>query len=427
VTVPRPRTSGSRRGDPATAIVPLDRYPDLAVDWCELQDHADSAPFIAWPWISAWLDELPASARPSVFRADDRDGLLALAILGTARGKGLRRVAGPSWHLQAPGAPEFDVVAVEHGDLLVRRGAEPAGYAALLRALDGGRRNWRRLRISGSTHGAAIARALPRTLEAVRVASSVSQVVDLAALRARGGDFPSLLSPRSRQGLRRTRRAYEAHGPLALEVAPDVATALEWFEALSTLNERHWRSRGEHGAFSDPYFLAFHRRLVRRGTATGFTQVMRATAGAVPIGYLYGFAWHGRVHCYNAGLDYEVLGAHDRPGFMVQWLAVERHLADGVDVYDLLGGDQAYKRTLGSPGPTLEWIDVRPRGWRLVAERELARRLRRRPFGDPLWAPVPPSGHDATATTVPSTMPVPAPSKCASPKANTPPSAAISQ
>jgi hypothetical protein len=105
---------------------------------------------------------------------------------------------------------------------------------------------------------------------------------------------------------------------------------------------------------------------------------------------------------------------------MAQWLAIERHLADGVEVYEFMAGDQEYKRTLGHDPQLMHWVDVRPRGWRRTAEQSWSRLTHRDAFGVPLT-------YEATATTVPSTMPVPEPSKWASPKANTPPSDAISQ
>ncbi len=58
----------------------LAEYPDLADDWMRLQAQSDGTPFTHWHWISTWLEQLPAHIVPRVFRIEDAEGLLALAV-----------------------------------------------------------------------------------------------------------------------------------------------------------------------------------------------------------------------------------------------------------------------------------------------------------------------------------------------------------
>jgi CelD/BcsL family acetyltransferase involved in cellulose biosynthesis len=421
------------RANVRAELITLDGCPDLAAEWEALADRADCSPFVAWPWVSTWLDNLPPTCRPRVFRAGDDEGPLALGLLADVPERGLRRVFGArSLALQETGDSDVDAITLEYGGLLVRRGREAVGYGALFDAVSAEGRSWRRLRISGCTAPGAVRAGLPPHLDAFSVASSPCYVVDLAELRRTQADYPSQLGSRTRPGLRRTRRQYEALGELRLDVASDADTALAWLDEMRLLHERHWDGKGQTGAFASRFFCAFHRDLIRRGTPTGFTQLMRVAAGDLTIGYLYNLVWRGRAYFYNGGLDYGALKPNDRPGYLAQWLAIERHLADGLEVYELMAGDQEYKRTLGRDPQTMHWIEVRPRGWRLAMERASSRLTRRDTIGVPLTATVdggqgPAANYDATATTVPSTMPVPEPSKWASPKANTPPSDAISQ
>src|SRR5205085_1832566 len=130
----------------------------------------------------------------------------------------------------------------------------------------------RRLRISGCGDLEAVWAALPPGCEARAIRAAPTHTVDIGALRAAGGVYLATLGAKTRSGLRKTRREYAALGEPGLEVATDPATALAWFDGLVALHERRWEGRGA-GAFSQPAVTRFHRDLIRRGTAPGFTRL----------------------------------------------------------------------------------------------------------------------------------------------------------
>jgi CelD/BcsL family acetyltransferase involved in cellulose biosynthesis len=362
----------------AGELIPLDRCPTLEADWRALEHIADGSPFTCWAWVSVWLRHLPPRFRPLVFRAQDDAGLFALGLLVDVPERGVRRLFGNrSVHLQETGDIDLDEVTIEYAGLLTRRGAEPLAYAALFDSLCAHDRRWRSLRISASTHAMAIADALPETLCAFRWHSSPSCFVDLAAVRAAGGDYIASLGSSTRAGLRKTQRGYEKLGALQVEVATEPALALAWLDELRVLHEHYWQGRGERGSFASAFFVDFHRDLLREGAAAGFTQLLRITAGPVLVGYLYNLVWRGKAYFYNAGLNYGAVPHHDRPGYLGHLVAIEKYLADGLDAYDFLAGDGGYKRLMSTHMHTLQWIDIRPRGWRLVCEKFLQALLRR--------------------------------------------------
>jgi CelD/BcsL family acetyltransferase involved in cellulose biosynthesis len=376
----------------AGELIALERYPALADDWRMLEAAAETTPFTSWAWVSVWLRHLPARFRPVVFRARDAAGVFALGVLVDMPERGLRRLFGErSVHLLETGDADVDEVTVEYAGLLLRRGAETRGYAALFETLAAREQRWRGLRISASTHSTAILDALPDTLRAFRAHASPSYLVDLAALRSRGDDYVASLGQSTRSGLRQTRRAYEKLGPIRAEVAGDAGQALEWLDALRVLHERYWTRKGERGSFTSAFFVAFHKDLLREGTASGFTQILRVTAGPVLVGYLYLLVWRGRAYYYNCGLNYGVLPRQDRPGYLANLAAIEKYLADGLDAYDFLAGEGDYKRMMSTHVRTLQWIHIRPSGWRLACERWLSALTRHA-----LSAPLGPSSAGAT-------------------------------
>ena len=371
---------------PPGELIALEDYPDLGADWRRLEALADCPPFLSWSWVSVWLRHLPETIRPRVFRVRDGDDVVALALLVHARERSIKRIFGiRPILLQETGDDEVDEITIEYAGLLVRRGDETAAYAALFATLQTIDRRWGSLRISACAHSRAVAAALPPTMAAYVTRSAPSYLIDLAALRAKGQGYIEALGSSTRNILRKTRRAYEALGPLRADTATDAIVALEWLEELRDLHDRYWHSKGMRGSFASTFFVDFHRDFVAEGTASGLTQLIRISAGSATIGYLYNLVWRGHAYFYNAGLNYGLLEHHDRPGYIAQLLAIEKHLADGTEIYDLLAGDQQYKRSLSTGLTMLNWIDVRPFGWRLSLHRAVTA-LRRRNVRVPLDA-----------------------------------------
>ncbi len=357
---------GTVRGE----LIPAHAYPALAGDWSALQERAAGAPFTSWHWVSTWLDLLPEAIRPTVFRATDDTGLLALGLVVERRQRGPGRLVWRrSLHMQGTGDVDMDEITVEYTGLLARRGGESAAYASFLACLADGPRDWRRLRIPATADAAVIDAVIPATLQASSVSRQPSYFVDLAGLRMRGTPYAATLPRKTRGNLGRIRRAYERHGTLRVEVATDPAQALDWLHRLRELHQRRWTARSGAGAFSSRFFDAFHQRLVARGAASGFTRITRISAGELVVGYLYNLEWRGTLYFYNAGLDYGLLDRYDNPGTVSLLALIEAGIGQGYDAIDFLAGNQDYKRRLATSSRTLHWIDIRPRGPRMAAER----------------------------------------------------------
>ena len=182
-------------------------------------------------------------------------------------------------------------------------------------------------------------------------------VVVLDRVRA-AGDYVELLGDKTRKSMRRSRRAYEQRGPLRLSVARDATEAERYFERLVDLHEATWRERGWPGNFADPVVRAFHRDLAREGALSGAVQIARITAGDEEVGYLFNLVYRDRVIGSDLGIRYE----QDKtlqPGRMCDWLGVQHYAAQGYALYDNLGGESQFKRSLSTRRDELLWLLVR--------------------------------------------------------------------
>jgi len=327
----------------ATLELLAGRDPRVAPLWTWLARTTPSS-FLSWGWIACWLEMLPADRVPqlAVVRRDGR--AVAAAFLG--RHVELRHgfVASRQLHLNATGIARFDELCIEHNGMI---GMDPGALATLVELLPA---DWDELVLPGVPETALVAGA--RFDRAV-----VAPYVDLAKVRA-SGDYLALLGSSTRAQLRRARKNC---GPLRTERANSVGEALAIYDELVALHTESWRARGSAGAFADPWFDGFHRRLIAERHGAGEIDLVRVRAGARTLGCLYNFVWRGRVVFYQSGLA-PPRDPHDKPGYLCHAKAIAAAAAAGRDTYDFLAGSADYKQRLATDETTLVWARIqRPR------------------------------------------------------------------
>ncbi|MDB5371753.1 MAG: Acetyltransferase involved in cellulose biosynthesis, CelD/BcsL family [Belnapia sp.] len=339
---------------PRIEIAQVDSFEALGAEWRALEARAKPSFFQSWTWVGCLAEE--RFPDPVVLRATVGGQTLGLALCNRRRGR---------LCLTESGDAGLDAPFVEHNAPLLAPGLRPDVLPWLFRAAWSAR-GVRRLVLSGVPPAVATAAG---GLAWRRQARAVP-LVDLARVREAGGNWLASLSANTRYQLRRSAKHYG--GPRLIRAATE-AEALDGLAALATLHAERWRERGQPGAFATPWLQRFHRTLIGRGLGRGEVDLLRVVAGdGRAIGYLYNFRLGGRVSAYQSGLDLAGAGPQGKPGLTCHQLAIERALAEGDAVYDLLAGASRYKRSLANAESELMWVElVRP--WSLAG---LAVRLR---------------------------------------------------
>ncbi len=354
-------------------LEPLPNMDDLAILWQSLENRADNAFFLSWTWIGTWLRSI--SRRPE---------LLIARIDGDVVGLGLvlsrlivRHRLMPIWtlFLNQTGDPDQDVITIEYNDILADRRFEQDVRSACLRFLIvkqkiGGRRVGEL--VIGGLHEKLTSEVTRLERPVREVASTGSARVDLKAIRQSGGTYQESLKSSIARRLRRAQALYHDRGTIELLAARSVEEALDFFESAGALHQQRWTAKGYPGAFAYPFYIDFHRRLIRAAFPEARVELVRVTAAGVPIGYLYNFLYRKRVYYYFSGFRFET-DNRLKPGLVCHMLCIERHLANGLDLYDFMGGEQRYKTELGEPGPHIIALAIQCPNLMLAAERPLRR------------------------------------------------------
>lgn len=329
--------------------------------WRAFAAQAEASFFQDWTWVGCLAAE--RFPDPVLLEAVEDDRLIGLALFN--RSSSAWR--GVSLYLQESDDPKLNSIFVEHNGPLLDLPQGRDRHAVLSQVLheamhgpvEGKAGRPRRLILSGVGPDCAAAAACINGWIAQDV-SRLAPYVDLAALRP-DQPFMDGLSRNTRHQLRRSNRLYEGGGPLRLDRADTVETALDYLSKLIMLHEITWKARGQAGAFATPEVRRFHQALIARGVPRGEVDLLRVTAGPELVGYLINFNHRGRISAYQSGFNYGAATPQHKPGLTCHYLAIEWYRAAGAVTYDFLAGADRYKLSLANAQRWMHWLSVVPR------------------------------------------------------------------
>ena len=337
------------------AVAPLADEASFLREWAGLHARSGNAtPFQSPAWMTVWLDEARRRATLWVARVEDEtlDGApAALAVFGVAR-RGLR---GGIARLAETDDGALDDIYVEYNDPLLSRNAPAEARRLLLGAL------FARLPAQEIVLRNAPPPLRQAALAAGREAGWVVRVAMENPCFGRRLDAAPPVSRNTRQQVARSKRLYEARGPLRLEVADTPESRRAAYPILASLHREVWAARGEAGVFDRPGIAAFHEALLAREDAP--VEILTLTCDGAPIGALHMLIGEGSVHQYQSGF---ALDGDNRlkPGLLTHSLAMDHYAGRGFSVYDMMAGEARYKQSLGEPLRRLSTIEMQHPGWR---------------------------------------------------------------
>jgi CelD/BcsL family acetyltransferase involved in cellulose biosynthesis len=295
---------------------------DNASDWSDLYQRCSRAtPFQSPEWVLAWAEAFsPECMRVIEVRCGGTlVGLAPLLIY--------RRAQEPVLAFMGGGVSDYL-------DLLVDPRFESEVFAAILGAvaeIDGWiTLDWTDLPAASLLHRMSLARlAVPHDhCSSLRLPASRQRLLEL-------------LSDRQRANLRNARSRLQRAGGGTVELA-SAETLPEFLKDLFRLHTSRWLRMGESGVLADPKVRSFHCQAAPQLLARGILRFYRLRVNRQTVATLYALLGPDTVFCYLQGFDPEF--AHLSPGTQLMFSAIEDAVHMGIDKFDFLRGDEAYKK-----------------------------------------------------------------------------------
>jgi hypothetical protein len=334
--------------------------PDVERIWRELDDPVSRSFFTSWAWMENWLACLPRDLVPKLAVIRDQGKPVTAFFLRKVPIVRLGILKSRAIYFNVTGNERLDELLLEYNGVVGRE----ISIGMLMDSLP---LEWDDLFLPALRPDAfgGLSELVLRGFK-VRIERTVPvHFVELARVREQG--YLKLLGGQTRSQVKRAQR--EA-GDVTVEIAADLPRARAIYDEMVQLHQASWKARGKPGAFADPWFDRFHRRLIQQRFAHGEIQLVRLSNAGGPIGALYNFVHRGRVLQYQSGLA-AFESKHLKPGFLAHTAAIEHAAAAGHEVYDFLAGDMRYKKSLATSSTTLMWARVQRLRLRFLVEDRL--------------------------------------------------------
>jgi CelD/BcsL family acetyltransferase involved in cellulose biosynthesis len=334
------------------------RHPLVAATWRSLEARWRPGLSCSWDWTETWLHHYGDVTRPCAVIVHRNGQPRGMALLS----EGGRRLGGPlavrTLHLGCAGEPAGSSVATPYNRLLTGPADSCALAAAVLRTARS-RPAWDEFRLEDLAPADAV--AFLETDPSFVVRTEPCPTRDLAAAQAAGGVVAGL-SSKLRYQLRRTLRDLPgAHG----RMASSLYEVRDMLDELVALHQARWEAAGEPGAFGSRRSRAFHDELAERLYGRGRLIVYRVRARRRTVGCILGFVEHRRMLMYQSGFA-DFGDPRIKSGYLTHAWCMQACAERGLVEYDLLAGDQEYKRRLTDRTRRSVWLKSTRRTARTV-------------------------------------------------------------
>ena len=287
----------------------------------------DASPFASPAWLLPWWTSF-APGELFVIAVYEEERLVGLAPLYTEDGPWGRRLLPLGLGL----SDKLDIlIDPDHG---------PRVAAAMADVLGATRGRWTCWSAEEAPPQASVlALPDPPGWRSTVVPQSACPALLLPPGRLRSGILPRQWRKWHMARHRADRRHWTITGSTAATLADDL-------DHLVRLHGERWRSRGEPGVLDDPAVRRFHAVAAPALLAAGLLRLSVLQLDGVVAGVYYGFTRGVRAYAYLGGFDPAF--AFESPGTLTIGAAIEAAEADGVQTFDFLRGQEAYKYAWGA-------------------------------------------------------------------------------
>jgi CelD/BcsL family acetyltransferase involved in cellulose biosynthesis len=315
-------------------LLPAREMSTVAPVWSALETSVGAGRLmISWAWTSTWLRYF-GDCVDYLFALVERNGDPVGVVLLVRSRRGPRAFPLRRLHLGTAGEPPGETAFVEYNDLLcgeADRDAVAGALAGAVRVLPG----WDEFDVQGFR---------PQTVKALQAHLPLNVRED-PSWTIRLDPAKPVMATFSSATRRLVRQAQDALVPGQAERAMDAAAAGDVLGELAALHQSRWRAVGQPGVFASPRLSGFLRDLTQLWLPSGRIELYRLPGREGTIGCIMGFIEKSKFLYYQSGVR-QFDETRKRGGLLCHAVVAEECRLRGLTEYELLAGDDQYKRQL---------------------------------------------------------------------------------
>ncbi len=300
-------------------------------------------------WTEAWLNAYGDLVPHTFLLARDPETSTLQGICLICEGVGQKD--GPigirTLHVGPAGEPDSESVCVEYNRLLVAPEFEGAFTKLIVEHLESrsGFDQW-------NVDGIATAKlaAFHQHESDLKLRIEPAYGFDFAKAKDEKTNVLTQLKSATRRKVKRSLNEWDA---ITVEWAETLNEAVDAFNEMVELHQTRWNSVGKPGSYSSKRFTAFHEELLSKLVPQGRMAFVRVRSAGNTIGIVQLFIEHRRALLYQCG--WSIADQARSPGVVVDYLAMEECLKQGLDAYDFLAFATQHKRHLANMSTDIVW------------------------------------------------------------------------
>lgn len=324
------------------AITSADGLRALEEDWRRLfAECAANNYFSSWEWADCWWQAYGKSHELFVLACRDADGKLAgVAPLYKASEKRDAGLQLRTLRWIGDGSDDADGFGIVVSEISAREVIQ-----STLDFIAAKKEGWDLLALNSMREESSVARELVSQTRERGWAASAQRTSHLEVeLPSRWDEYLRSLSAKVRQTWNRKNRRVAQDFAVRLRKSEPLQATRD-LETVFMLHQKSWNAKGMQGKFADNRRKNFYRMLTEKASQSGSLDLWLLELDGVPRAARLGFRVGKTRHAMAAAMDPEF--ARYGVGTIVEAMVLKECIAQGVETYDFLAGEDAYKTECG--------------------------------------------------------------------------------
>lgn len=314
--------------------------------WQALEAKAKNSIFTSWYWMETWLAFI--NYQTQLLQVSFHGEIVGLGFLNKYTYKNYGIEFKQLW-LNRTGDNEQDQIWNEYNDILCEEGHEYAIRAAILNYFEQQLTEYDEF-IIGVSNASIVETPYSNNLMQLATWETTSYHTTLNENVADINSYLKTLSANSRAQIKRTAKLLGGIDKISLSHAQNTEEALEFLQAAGKLHKIRWEN--QNSGFENPHFIHFHQQFIQQHFNNRIIDLVRIHVDNKTICYLYNFTYKSSVYFYLSGIEYSQDNRF-KPGMLSHSLAITDYAKQGYQVYDFMGGEGRYKKSLSNSSGTM--------------------------------------------------------------------------